>query len=172
MRIVKILSDDREKIFYNLSVSAREFAFLSESGAVYEDEVDDTEADGINHIGVNLAQIVDLLAGFAPERFHNKVSIYLSKETRTQLVLFLQQTVFKNVSYDEFIRRSIRAAAKGAVKVWYEHELDVLEKARGHPPCACGKGGFKLECPLHGDWLKRYGAAQVAAVAFTLKEKE
>jgi hypothetical protein len=172
MRIVKIFDDDREKILYNLSVADEEFTMLRDSGAIYEDEGDDAEADGINHIGVNLAWVVDLLAGFQPERFDNKVSIYISNDTRTKLVWFLQQPAFKNVTYDMFLRRAIRAAAKGAVKVFYEHELDGLEKARGHPPCTCGKGGFKLECALHGDWYKRYADATKAAVAFTQKENE
>lgn len=176
MRIIKVLDYDREKILYNLSVSKTEFVMLRDSGAIYDDEGDDIEADGINHIGVNLAQIVDLLAGFQPERFDNKVSIYISDDTRTSLIWFLSQNVFKNVTYDAFIRRAIKAAAKGAVKVFYERELYDLENKRGHPPCICedtGKGLlFKLDCPLHGDWYKRYAEATKAATVFAQKEKE
>jgi hypothetical protein len=165
MRTVQVLDPNRKELCYGLEVSDTEHERLLASGLVYEDA--DDPSSTLNHIGVNLASIVDSLAEHNPQHFDNKVFLYVNKETRNKLILFLGTI---KVSYDGFIRRAIRASAKGAVRVAFDNELNRLNTARERLRCSC-PGNYSETCPRHGDWLKRKTAATKELEQFTRADK-
>lgn len=171
MKTIQMLDTSREHPLYRLEVSESDYQMLVDSGAVYDDIGDDAEVDALNHIGVNLAHIVDLLAKHAPKHFDGKVSIYTSEETRKKLIWFLGE-VFPGVTYDAFIRRAIKASVVGAVKHVFEKERRNLDSNRDRLGCKCAAGSnkgieYRVDCPRHGEWFKRYGEAAKQADALT-----